>query len=95
MIILILYDKLYVDKLPDLKDFYSLLSSVECSNKDYTKAQIVFSRLSWHLLYRLGTKSRTSGMKAGSGGVDIFRRWHVVEVCPFPYVEFRIPNSES
>ena len=40
------YDKLYVDKLPDQKDFYSLLSNVELSNKDYTKAQIVFSRLS-------------------------------------------------
>ena len=27
MIILIPYDKLYADKLPDQKDFYSLLSS--------------------------------------------------------------------
>ena len=49
MIILILYDKLYAEKLPDLKDFYSLLSSVELSNKDYTKAQIVFCRLLCHL----------------------------------------------
>ena len=57
MIILIPYDKLYADELPDLKDFYSLLSSVECSNKDYTKAQIVWNTfrckniLDYHNIY--------------------------------------------
>ena len=57
MIILILYDKLYAQKLPDLKDFYSLLSSVEFSNKDNEKAQIVWNTfkckklLDYHNIY--------------------------------------------
>ena len=37
------YDKLYVDKLPSQSDFNSLLSSVECSDKDYEKAKIVWN----------------------------------------------------
>ena len=50
MIILIPYNKLYADKLPDQKDFYSLLSSVECSNKDYEKAQIVWNTFKCKIL---------------------------------------------
>ena len=38
-----IYNKLYGDKLPSQKDFYSLSSSVECSDKDYEKAQTVWN----------------------------------------------------
>ena len=34
------YHKIYVDKLPSQLDFYGVLSSVECSDENYEKAQI-------------------------------------------------------
>ena len=37
------YNKWYDEKLPNQEDFYSLLSSVECSDKNYEKAQIAWN----------------------------------------------------
>ena len=51
------YNRLYEDKLPSQSDFYSLLSGVECSNKDYEKAQKVWNTfkcktfLDYHNIY--------------------------------------------
>ena len=51
------YNKLYDEKLPNQEDFYSLLSSVECSDKNYEKAQIAWNTfkyknfLDYHNIY--------------------------------------------
>ena len=51
------YVRLNDNKLPSQSDFYSLLSNVECSNKDYEKAQKVWKTfkcktlLDYHNIY--------------------------------------------
>ena len=51
------YNRLYEDKLPIQSDFYSMLSSLECSDKDYERAQLVWNTfkyknfLDYHNIY--------------------------------------------
>ena len=51
------YDRLYEDKLPSQSDFYSELSSLECSNENYEKAKLVWTTfkcknfLDYHNIY--------------------------------------------
>ena len=51
------YDRLYEDKLPSQSDFYSELSSLECSNENYEKAKLVWNTfkcknfLDYHNIY--------------------------------------------